>query len=146
MRRDHVLYLSRDVYKRRVGVDAMIKAVMVIGAVIVTLCFSAVLANIQVNTPSAIPHINADPHLNDIGGMQNIVKIHIHPPQENVCVNIFSDHTYTFQEVTDGNGDVVFEMIPDRMYTVSVPERNISVKLYPTENKYVLYGSDFNVR
>jgi hypothetical protein len=109
--------------------------------------------------PVTIPS-SQDPHINTIGYAQHYVKFTIFPNQEGLTVtvkgepatcNVPAPMVYCDPEVlnktqitmigmTDSNSTVTFPMDKTIKYYVTLPERHISVEIYPRDSEYKLYG------
>jgi hypothetical protein len=111
----------------------MTATLIIIGAIVVTM-------EVEDNIFPANPKIILDNNINTFGYMQHQVEFHIEPPIEGAYITIIDPSNNIKFKATDSNGNAVFEMDPISKYSVVVPERNISVVMYPTEYNYILYG------
>jgi hypothetical protein len=122
------------------GVDAMNNYIIVIAVFITIIGVAIISSTPESNTSlSALPNINADTHLNDMGYMQHMVMLHIEPPEKDIIVSAWASDKYPITSGrTDNNSDIVFPMISAEKYYVTVPSRNISIVLYPMGEYYIL--------
>lgn len=102
---------------------------------VIIFCFTAIY---NYHNPLALV-IHSQPSISNHSDMTyfpHYVKFHLEPPAEGVIIIVGGQ----YQQPTDSNSDAVFELVPVVLYSITVPQRNLSFKLYPRDNYYILWS------